>query len=308
MDQISVESLVGLAVGALLIGGVLLTFLKSAKRGEKLPHIPTKDIEEAIAAAQPEEAPPKAKSLEKSTPDLTLAPKSLSDALSNTRKGFFGRIQNAFAGKSQIGDSEIEEIEEVLYTSDLGPKTVQRLMMTLTDRVQKEKLNADGVRKFLHDEMIQILDLAKEESPLLETSQGTPTIWMIVGVNGAGKTTTIGKLANRLSKDGKKVLIAAGDTFRAAAKEQLAVWSQRANVEIFAPEGVDNPSGIAFDATKKAVSEGFEYLILDTAGRLHTQKNLMEELKKVKRVVEKAHVGSPHETLLVLDSNQGQNA
>jgi fused signal recognition particle receptor len=131
---------------------------------------------------------------------------------------------------------------------------------------------------------------------------------MIVGVNGAGKTTTIGKLAHKLAEKNLKVMIAAGDTFRAAAKEQLKVWADRSSVIYFSPEGVDNPSGVAFDAVKKAQEEQVDIAIIDTAGRLHTQAHLMEELKKVKRVMDKAMAGSPHEVLLVLDANSGQNA
>jgi fused signal recognition particle receptor len=131
---------------------------------------------------------------------------------------------------------------------------------------------------------------------------------MVVGVNGAGKTTSIGKIASQLAQGGKKVLVAAGDTFRAAAGSQLKVWTERAQVEIFAPEGVTDPSAVAFDAVQKGVAKGFDVIIVDTAGRLHTQQNLMEEIKKMKRVMQKVIPTSPHEVLLVLDSNQGQNA
>ncbi len=163
--------------------------------------------------------------------------------------------------------------------------------------------------------MLSILESAQSGVVGLSThftsesqTKNKPEVWMIVGVNGAGKTTTIGKMAHKLASSGKTVLVAAGDTFRAAAGEQLRVWSERAKVEIFSPEGVDNPSAIAFDACKQAQAKGFDYLIIDTAGRLHTQKNLMDELKKVKRVVDKSQAGAPHQMLLVLDANAGQNA
>jgi fused signal recognition particle receptor len=332
----SIESLVGILVAALLFGGLLFIFIRSAKKGESLPHIPTKDIEEAIDAARgapeleesndisktkpveikiPERVqvgklPDSKSSQNEQTPTPTKAlPKTLQEALQNTKKGFFGRIQSVLSGKSALSDSDIEEIEEVLYTSDLGPKAVQRLMLKMQTSLDQKSLSSESIKSFFKTEILEVFTgLGEIPNLFLKQENGDPTVWMIVGVNGAGKTTTIGKLANRLSKDGKKVLIAAGDTFRAAAKEQLTVWSQRANVEIFAPEGIDSPSGLAFDATKKAKSEGFDFLIVDTAGRLHTQVNLMEELKKVKRVMDKALPGTPHETLLVLDSNQGQNA
>ena len=135
-----------------------------------------------------------------------------------------------------------------------------------------------------------------------------PAVWMVVGVNGAGKTTSIGKLAAHLARSGKKVLVAAGDTFRAAAGNQLKVWTERAQVEIFSPDGVKDPSAVAYDAIAKAKAQGYDVVIIDTAGRLHTQANLMEELKKMKRVMGKVIAEAPHETLIVLDANSGQNA
>ncbi len=238
----------------------------------------------------------------------TLQPKSLSDALKNTKQGFFGKLQTVVSGKSTLGSDEIEEIEEILYTSDLGPQTVQKILAGIQSDLEASNISVEVVSKAIRDEMFKYLDTVSVAESLVQTVNKKPVIWMIVGVNGAGKTTTIGKLANRLAQDGKKVMIAAGDTFRAAAKEQLAVWSERAKVEIFAPEGVTSPSGLAFDAAAKAKTDGFDVLIVDTAGRLHTQVNLMEELKKVKRVIGKSVEGAPDEVLLVLDSNQGQNA
>lgn len=269
-------------------------------------------------------------------------PKTMDEALAPTRSIFFGRIKSLFSG--DLGESHREELEEILYTSDLGPKTVQRLMDIIDDRVgnfREENLNE--IRGALRSEMLSILE-ATEQSPLFGPTAATGgvgngngkdngaaaaggagtgltvgdtgaggnagrlKVWMVVGVNGAGKTTTIGKLAHRLATNGEKVLIAAGDTFRAAAGEQLKVWSERAKVEIFYPDGVTSPSAVAFDACKRAQADGCSALIIDTAGRLHTQKPLMEELKKMRRVVEKAIPGAPHEVLLVLDANAGQNA
>lgn len=240
---------------------------------------------------------------------------TLEEALQSTRSGFFGRMKGLF-DKPSFSSEDLETIEEVLYTSDLGPKTVQRLMPAVTQSLQGGgQKSAETLKQAIRQEMLSILDSAQNGSDSItkhfaasDVPPHKPEVWMIVGVNGAGKTTTIGKLAHKLAQGGKSVLIAAGDTFRAAASEQLKVWSERAKVEIFAPEGVDNPSAIAFDACKQAQAKQFDFLILDTAGRLHTQKNLMEELKKVKRVIDKSQSGAPHQILLVLDANAGQNA
>jgi fused signal recognition particle receptor len=263
-------------------------------------------------------------------------PKPLSAALSNTRSGFMGRIKSLFSGRDTLSPVEMEELEEILYTSDLGPQTVQRLF----DAVQRRaKANGGGsgfeaVRSALKDEMMQIFsgvagaelanNLAHNLAHNLAGPQGKeddleglaalniwnhkPAVLMIVGVNGAGKTTTIGKLSRRIAQSGRRVLVAAGDTFRAAAGEQLKVWTERAQVEIFNPENVSDPSAVAYSALEMARAQGFDVVIIDTAGRLHTQKNLMEELKKMRRVLSKLDPGAPHEVLLVLDANSGQNA
>jgi fused signal recognition particle receptor len=253
-------------------------------------------------------------------------PKPLASALSNTRSSFFGRLQKIFGTKSALSAGELDEVEEILFTSDLGPQTVQRLL----DAVQT-KLKADGgsgfevVRLALKSQMLEIFSTLETDSQKKsEVRHGSETyleglepldIWnhkpaviMVVGVNGAGKTTTIGKLSRRIAQSGRRVLVAAGDTFRAAAGDQLKVWTERAQVEIFSPEGVSEPSAVAFKACEHALQGGFDVVIIDTAGRLHTQKNLMEELKKMKRVITKPLPTAPHEVLLVLDANSGQNA
>ena len=233
--------------------------------------------------------------------------KSLEDALSKTREGFWGKLKNQFSGNQTISASEIESLEEALYTSDLGPKTVDHLINKVNSQVSEDSLSVDTLHSSLKSELNSIFTSIKSKELATNPEQKT-TVWMVVGVNGAGKTTTIGKLASQQVALGKRVLIAAGDTFRAAADEQLKVWATRAEVEIFSPEGIKDPSAIAFDAVQKGVSKEFDLVIIDTAGRLHTQKNLMEELKKMKRVMGKAFPSSPHETLLVLDANSGQNA
>ncbi len=232
--------------------------------------------------------------------------KSLEDALTKTRDGFWGKVKSQFAGQT-ISSKEMESLEEVLYTSDLGPKTVDHLIGRVSANVKQEAMTIEGLHNSLKTELESIFNQISSKELAPQPDQ-TTTVWMVVGVNGAGKTTTIGKLASQQVALGKKVLIAAGDTFRAAADEQLKVWATRAEVEIFSPEGIKDPSAVAFDAVQKGVSKGFDLVIVDTAGRLHTQKNLMEELKKMKRVMGKALPTAPHETLLVLDANSGQNA
>lgn len=234
---------------------------------------------------------------------------TLEGALANTKARLWGRISGLWSG----GKVNLEEIEEVLYTSDIGPQSVQRLLAAVDESLSRsEKKDADLVKTAIKNEMLSIFEksqgLSSEHDLLADILKQTPSVLLIVGVNGAGKTTTIGKLSARLAKSGKKVLVAAGDTFRAAAGEQLRAWTERAQVEIFSPEGVTDPSAVAFDAVSMAKARGYDVTIIDTAGRLHTQQNLMEELKKVKRVIQKVDPSAPHEVLLVLDSNQGQNA
>lgn len=230
---------------------------------------------------------------------------TLEEALYNTKKGFIDRIHQVFSS-AEISTQKLNELEEVLYTSDLGPKTVQRFLSLLED---KKELTLSKIKTLFRDEMSAIFSHSVNTLNYLNGEKPNATqIWMIVGVNGAGKTTTIGKLAHHLSKKGLKVMIAAGDTFRAAAKDQLQVWAERSRVDYFSPPGVDNPSAVAFDACKKAQHENVDILIVDTAGRLHTQSHLMDELKKMKRVISNHDQHAPHEILIVLDANSGQNA
>lgn len=233
----------------------------------------------------------------------------LSQALAATEAHLFGRIKNLFS-KAPKAD-QLEEIEEILYTSDLGPQTVQRLMGALNENLKKSDFSDfQKVREALTAEITSIFSALPKSDffDRLESSSQKPFVLMVVGVNGAGKTTSIGKLSAHFAQKGKKVLVAAGDTFRAAAGGQLKVWTDRAQVEIFSPDGVTDPSAVAFDAISKAKAGNYDLVIIDTAGRLHTQSNLMEELKKMKRVMAKVVPEAPHETLIVLDANSGQNA
>ncbi len=249
-------------------------------------------------------------------------PKALGAALSNTRGSFFGRIKNIFGTTPQMSADELDGLEEILYTSDLGPQTVQRLLAAVETKLKTQGGGSgfEAVRVALKDEMNSIFNSLSSEvakngaDDYVEGLQNLaiwnrkPAVLMIVGVNGAGKTTTIGKLSSRIAQSGRKVLVAAGDTFRAAAGDQLKVWTERAQVEIFSPDNVTDPSAVAYQAIEHGLGGAFDVIIIDTAGRLHTQKNLMEELKKMQRVITKLLPEAPHEILLVLDANSGQNA
>jgi len=251
-------------------------------------------------------------------------PKALASALQNTRGSFFGRLKNLFGAKPALTAGELDDLEEILYTSDLGPQTVQRLMTAVETKLKQDGgTGFEAIRSALKTEMLEIFDsLPSSPNTNVQTFSSDyieglerlqiwdrkPAVLMIVGVNGAGKTTTIGKLARRIAQSGRKVLVAAGDTFRAAAGDQLKVWTERAQVEIFSPDNVTDPSAVAYQAIERGKTEGVDVVIIDTAGRLHTQKNLMEELKKMQRVMTKLIPDAPHETLLVLDANSGQNA
>ncbi len=243
---------------------------------------------------------------------------TIQDSLKKTNEHFFGRLKNVFSNSELKSNKQktLDEIEEILYTSDLGPKTVEKLLARVTEELSSSEMtNIDKIKTVLDQEMQKILldiHLPQENfsrvSDILTKKDNSPVVLMIVGVNGAGKTTTIGKITAQLASEGHKVLVAAGDTFRAAAGGQLKVWTDRAQAEIFWPDKVTDPASVAFDAVTKAKNQKFDYVILDTAGRLHTQSHLMEELKKVKRVMAKVIPDAPHETWIVLDANSGQNA
>lgn len=221
------------------------------------------------------------------------------------KEGFFGRIKALFAGKKEIDPGIVEQIEEVLLTSDVGVATTEKLLAEIKDRLKKNELK---------DEELVWQSLRQHATELLSIGGGgialttKPTVVMVVGVNGVGKTTTIGKLATKLKGEGKKVVLAAGDTFRAAAVQQLNVWGKRVGCEVVSGKDGANPGAVIFDAIQKAKDTGADVVLADTAGRLHTKSNLMDELKKATRTMAKAFDGAPHETLLVLDATNGQNA
>jgi fused signal recognition particle receptor len=225
--------------------------------------------------------------------------------LAATRGGFIARLTALFGGKKEIDPAILEQIEEVMITSDVGVKTTQAILGRLRERLAKNELaDADAVWAALRAEATKILSIGG--GALKQT--GKPTVVLMVGVNGVGKTTSIGKLGTRYTNDGKKVLLAAGDTFRAAAVQQLEVWGKRIGVDVVkGKEGAD-PGAVAFEATTKAKEVGADLLFVDTAGRLHTKAPLMDEIKKVRKTIAKAMEGAPQETLLVLDATTGQNA
>ncbi len=234
--------------------------------------------------------------------------KALKEGLQKTRGGFIARL-SGLLGKKQIDAQLVEQMEEILYTADIGGKTATKLFEEVKASLSRDELkDADAVWRVIRGESEKILAAAQSQAGAIDLARAKPFVVLMIGVNGVGKTTTIGKLASKWTGVGKKVLLAAGDTFRAAAAEQLEIWGQRTGVPVVrGKEGAD-PSSVIFDAVKRAEAEGFDVVIADTAGRLHTKTNLMDELQKVRRVVQKAMASAPHETLLVLDSTNGQNA
>jgi fused signal recognition particle receptor len=233
----------------------------------------------------------------------------LRKGLAATRGGFMARLKALFVGKKEIDPAILEQMEEVMLTSDVGVKTTQAILERLRERLAKNELaDSDAVWAALRAEATRILDVGQEGRASARDGKHKPMVVLMVGVNGVGKTTTIGKLATKWNAEGKKVMLAAGDTFRAAAVQQLEVWGKRVGAEVVkGKEGAD-PGAVAFEATKKAGEAGADILLVDTAGRLHTKVNLMEEITKVKRTIAKAMDGAPHETLLILDATTGQNA
>ena len=229
----------------------------------------------------------------------------LKAGLTKTRQNFVDKVEEVFTGRKKIDEELYEELEEVLIRSDVGVNTSIELVERLRKEVKLRKISQPSELTLVLQELIT--ELLGEEETLTLAKQG-PSIILVVGVNGVGKTTTIGKLASRLKRDGKRVIMAAGDTFRAAAIDQLEVWGERSGIEVIKQREGADPAAVAYDAVQAAKSRGIDVVIVDTAGRLHNKVNLMEELRKVKRVIEREIPGAPHEVLLVLDATTGQNA
>ena len=233
---------------------------------------------------------------------------ALDKGLEKSKQGFFSKVATAVAGKKTIDAEVLDNLEEVLIASDVGVDTTLKIIHRLETRVQKDPyLGTDQLNFLLKDE-IKSLFKSSEVSEFGSFSTEKLTVIMVVGVNGVGKTTTIGKLAKKWSDEGKKVMLAAADTFRAAAVDQLEVWSERANVPLVKLAANADPAAVAYEAVSKAISSDIDVLLVDTAGRLHNKINLMNELSKIKRVMSKVVGDAPHEVLLVLDGSTGQNA
>jgi fused signal recognition particle receptor len=255
------------------------------------------------AHAKPPSAPP-------STGPNKKEVSNIRKGLAATRGGFIARLSAIFGGKKDIDPAILEQMEEVMLTSDVGVKTTQAILGRLRERLEKNELrDSDAVWAALRSEATRILTLDGAGAPAGKLRlTAKPTVVLMVGVNGVGKTTSIGKLATRFNADGSKVVLAAGDTFRAAAVQQLEVWGKRVGAEVVKGKEGSDPSAVAFDATTRAKDAGADLLLVDTAGRLHTKAPLMDEIKKLKKTIAKAMDGAPHETLLVLDATTGQNA
>ncbi len=271
-----------------------------------------------IAALQPEVEPEKAPQPAPRAGEPPAAPVPPADApapkiglfkrlrkrMSKTRKGLSSGLENVFAGKKALTEELLEELEELLITSDMGVETT----MDLIDQIRKKAKKVSTVQELTSVLKDSIVARLHPEPADTSSPAAKPHVIMVIGVNGVGKTTTIGKLAARFTADGKKVLIVAADTFRAAAIEQLTIWAERAGTDIVKHKANSDPAAVAFDGVEAALARGIDVVIVDTAGRLHTKVNLMEELKKIKRALSKKLPDAPHETLLVLDATTGQNA
>ncbi|UPF03775.1 signal recognition particle-docking protein FtsY [Pseudomonas mosselii] len=286
------------------------------------PVIPERPAPEVVV---PEPAPVVVAPVVEPEPEVPVAPAAVEPApvaAEPAKQGFFARLKQGlsktsasigegmaslFLGKKVIDDDLLDEIETRLLTADVGVEATSTIVQNLTQKVARKQLaDADALYKSLQDELAALL--RPVEQPLKIEAQSKPYVILVVGVNGAGKTTTIGKLAKKLQLEGKKVMLAAGDTFRAAAVEQLQVWGERNQIPVIAQHTGADSASVIFDAVQAAKARGVDVLIADTAGRLHTKDNLMEELKKVRRVIGKLDAEAPHEVLLVLDAGTGQNA
>lgn len=238
---------------------------------------------------------------------------TLDQGLEKTKQTFFSKITRLLVGKSRVDQDVLDELEEILITADVGVETTLKIIDRIEARVSRDRvINSEELNQILRDEIIALLEenAANFEGKLKveKPADGNPYVLMVVGVNGVGKTTTIGKLAYQMKQAGLKVVLGASDTFRAAAVDQLIIWSERVGVPIVQQGMGADPASVAFDALQSAKAQGADVVIIDTAGRLHNKVNLMQELSKIKRVMDKVVPNAPHEILLVLDGSTGQNA
>ncbi|MBW8051707.1 MAG: signal recognition particle-docking protein FtsY [Cytophagales bacterium] len=234
---------------------------------------------------------------------------SLDKSLKKTKQSIFSKLSKAVLGKSKVDDEVLDNLEEILITSDVGVETTLKIIKKIENKIARNKyLDTDELNNIIREEVAALLAENKDLEDFSIPKLNTPYVIMVVGVNGTGKTTTIGKLAAQFHKKGKKVIIGAADTFRAAAVDQIKLWGERAGVPVISRDMNTNPASVGFDAVKEGVETGADLVIIDTAGRLHTKANLMDELSKMKRVIQKFIPEAPHEVLLVLDGSTGQNA
>ena len=233
---------------------------------------------------------------------------SLNKGLKKTSTSFFNKISKLIIGKSKVNDEVLDELEEILISSDVGVKTTLKIIDKIEVRVAKDKyINSEELDSILKEEIMEVIDSSDDESQF-NISENRPHVILVVGVNGVGKTTSIGKMANHYKTLGLKVVVGAADTFRAAAIEQLEIWAERVGVELVKQEMGSDPASVAFDTLESAINKKADVVLIDTAGRLHNKTNLMNELSKIKRVLQKKNIDAPHEVLLVIDGSTGQNA
>ncbi|MBY0144508.1 signal recognition particle-docking protein FtsY [Neobacillus niacini] len=246
---------------------------------------------------------------EKITKQTEAVTEKFKDGLSKTRNNFSGKVNDLVARYRKVDEDFFEELEEILIQADVGFDTVMKLIEELKMEVKRRNIQDPGeVQSVISEKLVDIYNSGEEQSSTLNIQENGLTVILFVGVNGVGKTTTIGKIAHKFKSEGKSVLLAAGDTFRAGAIEQLEVWGERAGVDVIKQAEGSDPAAVMYDAIKAAKSRNVDMLICDTAGRLQNKVNLMKELEKVKRVIEREVPGAPHEVLLVLDATTGQNA
>jgi fused signal recognition particle receptor len=308
MDRLGSSPWIWLVAALVLLvlvvfGAVLATRRRRAKAQLRPPGAEEQPAGLAPAAPPPAVAPPVVK-----PPVEKEERKALKEGLEKTRGGFISRI-GGLLGKKEIDATLVDQLEEILFTADIGAKTSAKLFDAVKASLSRNELrDADAVWSVIRSASEQVLAGAQAAAGPIDLAQGRPFVLLMIGVNGVGKTTTIGKLASKYAALGKKVLLAAGDTFRAAATEQLEIWGQRTGCPVVKGKEGGDPSSVIFDAVKRAQTEGYDIVIADTAGRLHTKTDLMQELQKVRRVLQKAQADAPHQTFLVLDATNGQNA
>lgn len=290
----------------------------SVRQQEQSPPIPVEQAEAKLESGEEQENPlledlpediaaqnGEVVSSEKAGGDSLF--KRLQERLGKTRQGLLYRMDIIFLGKKDIDDDLFDKLEEILITADLGVNTTMELLDSARKQVKRQELSDPrALKKMLLNKILEFIKQTEEPAELVMPESG-PFVIMVVGVNGVGKTTTIGKIANKFKKSGQSVLLIAGDTFRAAAIGQLQLWGERVGVEVIAHKPGSDPSSVVFDGISHGIANSFDVIIIDTAGRLHTSVNLMEELRKIKRVIGKKLFAAPHEVMLVIDATTGQN-